>query len=266
MMRAILLASATRTSIGGLRATMRAIHEPAGAPLRATQLATALAPMISRRRRVHSPIFEVAPSFCLPPVECWSGVSPTQAAKSRPRLKLCAGGAKAVRATAVTGPTPGTGHEPARRLVRLGSLGHLPIQNCNLLVEPVERVDQDLENGSGDLRERLVRVLDGLHELRDMRWPFGDHDAELGQMLAQGIDGLGPLPHQEIARPEHKSGGLGLLAFGSHEAHVRALGRLADRLGIRGIVLLALHERLDVIPTPAEADSQGFPSGLRRDS
>jgi hypothetical protein len=91
-MRAILLARATRTSIGGLRATMRAIHEPAGAPFRATQLTTALAPMISRRRKVRSPIFEVAPSFCLPPVECCKGVSPTQAAKSRPRLNVSAGG------------------------------------------------------------------------------------------------------------------------------------------------------------------------------
>ena len=77
------------------------------APWRAAQRRTALAPMISRRRRVRSPIFEVAPSFCLPPVECWSGVSPTQAAKSRPRRKVCAGGARAVRATAVTGPIPG---------------------------------------------------------------------------------------------------------------------------------------------------------------
>jgi hypothetical protein len=65
-------------------------------------------------------------------------------------------------------------------------------------------------------------------------------------MPAQGIDDLGPLPHQEIARPEHESCGLGLLAFGSHEAHGRALGGLADRLGIGGIVLLPLDERLDV--------------------
>src|SRR4051812_42424445 len=41
-MRAILLASATRTSRGGLRASMRPSHEPAGTPLRAAQRATAL--------------------------------------------------------------------------------------------------------------------------------------------------------------------------------------------------------------------------------
>src|SRR4051812_33828475 len=79
-----------------------------------------------------------------------------------------------------------------------------------------------------------------------MSWFFGPDKAELEEMPAQGIDNLGPLPHQEIARPEHESGGLGLLAFGSHEAHGRALGGLADRLGIRGIVLLPLDEWLDV--------------------
>jgi hypothetical protein len=75
---------------------------------------------------------------------------------------------------------------------------------------------------------------------------LGHHDPELGQMTSQSIDDLGPLPHQEIPRPEHESGGLGLLAFGRHEAHGRALGRFTDRLRIGGIVLLALDEGLHV--------------------
>jgi hypothetical protein len=133
-----------------------------------------------------------------------------------------------------------------RRFIRLRPLDDLTIQIRNLLVEPMKRVDQDLEDRSGDLWERLVRVLDSLHQLRDMSGSFGHDKAELGQMPAQGIDDLGPLPHQEIAGPEHESGSLGLLAFGSHEAHGRALGGLADRLGICGIVLLPLDERLDV--------------------
>src|SRR3954465_14615364 len=67
--RAILLASATRTSIGGLRASMRPRHQPAGTPLRASQRATALAPMISKRRSERSPILDVRPSRSLPPLE-----------------------------------------------------------------------------------------------------------------------------------------------------------------------------------------------------
>src|SRR5688572_28126416 len=67
--RAILLASATRTSRGGLRASMRPSHEPAGTPLRAAQRATALAPMISKRQSERSPILEVLPSRSWPPLE-----------------------------------------------------------------------------------------------------------------------------------------------------------------------------------------------------
>src|SRR5829696_6301065 len=67
--RAIVLASATRTSRGGLRASLRPSHEPAGTPLRAAQRATALAPMISKRRSERSPILDVLPSRSLPPLE-----------------------------------------------------------------------------------------------------------------------------------------------------------------------------------------------------
>src|SRR3954466_12801905 len=62
---------------------------------------------------------------------------------------------------------PGDGHEPMRRFVRLGPLDDFTIQKRDLLVEPMKRVDQDLEDRSGDLRERLVWVLDNLHQLRD---------------------------------------------------------------------------------------------------
>src|ERR687897_666073 len=67
--RAILLASATRTSIAGLRASMRPSHEPAGTPLRAAQRATALAPMISKRRGGPPPFLDFFPSRSLPPLE-----------------------------------------------------------------------------------------------------------------------------------------------------------------------------------------------------
>src|SRR5215469_5396227 len=100
MMRAVLLASATITSIRGLRASIRASQDPDGVPYLIALRTTELAPMISRRRSVRSPIFEVAPSFCLPPLERCDGVSPTQAAKSRPLLKAPAGGANAATAVA----------------------------------------------------------------------------------------------------------------------------------------------------------------------
>lgn len=73
-------------------------------PLRIAQRTAALAPMISSPRKVRSPIRDVSPSFCLPPVERCSGVSPSHAAKSRPLLKAWAVGARATSAVAVIGP------------------------------------------------------------------------------------------------------------------------------------------------------------------
>ena len=48
-------------------------------------------------------IFEVLPSRSLPPLGCWRGVRPTQAAKSRPLAKVSQGGAKVVSAVARRG-------------------------------------------------------------------------------------------------------------------------------------------------------------------
>jgi len=56
---------------------------------------------------VRSPIFEIAPSLCLPPVDFCRGVSPSQAAKSRPARKPSGAGTRAVIAVAAIGPMPG---------------------------------------------------------------------------------------------------------------------------------------------------------------
>ena len=105
--RAMRLASATTTSIFGLRASIRESHEPSGAPLCAAHRTTATAPTISGRRKSRWPNFEVRPSRSLPPLECCRGVRPTQAAKSRRFENVSNGGAKVVIAAAVTVPTPG---------------------------------------------------------------------------------------------------------------------------------------------------------------
>src|SRR4051794_29339626 len=72
-MRAILLARAVVTSMRGLRASIRASHEPAAVPRRLAQRTTALAPRISNRRMVRSPIFEMAPHH--PSVFCDGGLT-----------------------------------------------------------------------------------------------------------------------------------------------------------------------------------------------
>jgi hypothetical protein len=91
----------------GFLAIIRASHDPAGAPRLAAHRTTAIAPMISCRLRSRCPILEMRPSPALPPEEFCRGVSPSQAAKSRPRAKVSGGGASASSALAQTGPVPG---------------------------------------------------------------------------------------------------------------------------------------------------------------
>src|SRR6478752_10873832 len=103
-MRAVLFARATAVKSGGFLAIMRASQVPFGAPLRNAHLTTATAPQIKSRRRSRWPILDVAPSRVLPPDDFCLGVSPSQAAKSRPLPKLPAAGASAPGAVAKLTP------------------------------------------------------------------------------------------------------------------------------------------------------------------
>ena len=97
----------TATSILGLRASIPASQGSVVTPRRTAQRTTVIAPVIKSRLRSRWPIFDILPSFGLPPVVCWRGTRPSQAEKSRPRRKLSIGGAKAWIAIALIGPIPG---------------------------------------------------------------------------------------------------------------------------------------------------------------
>ena len=58
---------------------------------------------------------------------------------------------------------------------------------------------------------------------------------------SERVDGLGALANQQVPRAEHNGCGLLVRALEGDEAHVRALGGLADRLSIRHVVLLPLE-------------------------
>lgn len=102
-----LFANAIATSIRGFLSSIRASQEPGRIVLRPSQFNRVIAPMIKRRRMSACPAFEIRPSRVLPPDECCRGTRPSQAEKSRPRLKQSMDGAKASIASAVNGPTPG---------------------------------------------------------------------------------------------------------------------------------------------------------------
>src|SRR5918993_6034469 len=105
--RAVLLASATAATLGGLRAKIAATQAEALPPLRACRR-TVVAPRMSRVRSVGLPIFEIRPRRSLPPLECGRGVNPSQAAKCRPETNPVGSGTRALSEAAEIGPMPGT--------------------------------------------------------------------------------------------------------------------------------------------------------------
>src|SRR3954451_7231726 len=79
-----------------------------------------------------------------------------------------------------------------------------------------------------------------------MNRSFGGDHAELGQVTAERVDGLGALANQQVPRAKHDGGGLLVRALEGNKAHSGPLSGLADRLGIGHVVLLPLDEGLHV--------------------
>ena len=201
-------------------------------------MTTALAPIVSSRRRVRSPIREMAPSLCLPPVDFCLGVSPTQAAKCRPALKVRGSGAQGHDRRGDNRPTPGmvisrraSGSTLARRAISVSSTPDLLVPESagsrRARVAPTWRP-----------AARGVRILDPFDQPGHVRDALGGGMAILGQMAPQGVDGLGALAHEQVARAEHHAAGLLLFVLHRREPHARPLRGLADRLGVGRVVLL----------------------------
>ena len=115
---------------------------PPARPSGKAQRTTAIAPVISSRRMSRCPIFEIFPRTCLPPVECCRGTSPSQAAKSRPRLKTVIGGAKVSIAMAVIGPTPGMVCRRQRCRPARGFVNRRLLEFGDLLRQPVDLIEE----------------------------------------------------------------------------------------------------------------------------
>ena len=105
--RTILLASATATSLRGLRSSSARNHSViCWLPGFMAALITAVAPETSRTRSRSLPARLMPPIRCLPPVERSFGVRPAHAARWRPDSNI-AGSISTASVNAVTGPTPG---------------------------------------------------------------------------------------------------------------------------------------------------------------
>ena len=90
------------------------------------------------------------------------------------------------------------------------------------------------------------RTLNVPNELGDMSGPIGNHPTVFRQVATQRIYVLDALTYQQIACAEYQTAGLRRRTLHRHKPHRRPLRHLADRLSVGSVVLLPLHERLDV--------------------
>jgi hypothetical protein len=200
--------------------SLRASHDPLAAPLRTAHRTTVMVPMIRSRRMSRWPIFEVRPSPGFLPVVCCRGTRPSQAVKSRPRLKVAIGGANASIAAAVIGPSPGmvrrrfavsSSLEDRRNLVF--KLGNLDIKAANMIEVSLARLAHE--------RMERARVSHRSRQRVHLGKPVGGDNPMLREMAAQRIHQLGSLPHQKVTGAKHHGSRLLLFRLQRHKAHRR---------------------------------------------
>src|ERR1700691_5601952 len=150
----------------------------------------------------------MAPSLSLPPLECWPGVSPSEAEKWLPDPNTRGSGWNATIADACVEALNGGG--PYRRRL------------------------------TGGLRKALIRLRQS-EQVLDPVDALGGDQAELREMAAQRVHGHGPLlDHQGAGLMQHQHGLL-VGALDRNEPHIGPRHRLADRRRIVGVVLAALE-------------------------
>ena len=149
--RAILLANAIATSIFGYRSSMRPSQDPGGTGFRPIQFSRDIAPINSKRRMSDCPAFDILPSRSLPPEGHCLGTSPSQAVKSRPRLNVVIGGAKASMAKAERGPIPGTVCGLLAIVVRIAKVLIASV------LEPVRKLFERFHRFAGERRRGIGR-------------------------------------------------------------------------------------------------------------
>jgi hypothetical protein len=98
-----------------------------------------------------------------------------------------------------------------------------------------------------DRQPRVLFVRHDREQFRDPGVALRRNDAEFGQVRSEGVDALGALTDQQIAGAVLHQLALLLGRLDLHKTHRRSSNRLADRLGVNGIVLVALDVGLHVL-------------------
>ncbi len=106
-MHAVLLASATETTLTGFFSNRSFNQNASGVSLFLQWRMTAVSPITRRRLRYRSPCLDIPPKRTLSPLEFCFGTRPGQAANCRPERNCPGSLAVATIAVAVITPTPG---------------------------------------------------------------------------------------------------------------------------------------------------------------
>ncbi len=123
----------------------------------------------------------------------------------------------------------------------------LPVKLQDLHAQLLELVAKSQHALPGKVRDALViGIGDNVEQLLDAAAADPRDNAELRQMRADRIDHSGLLPDEQMPGPMQHQAGLLVGRFHRNEAHVRPLHRLANRLGIGGVILLAFNIGFDI--------------------
>ena len=142
----------------------------------------------------------------------------------------------------------GDRHEPCRLFVLTRAGAELPLQSVDLRIEVLDPIEQKGAQLTDRSRQPRTWILEGRCQPIDMSRSLRRDNAKLRQVAPQRVDRLRALAHQKIARVEQHRPCLLFFRLHRHEAHRRALRRLADRLCIRHVVLMPLHQRGHTLP------------------
>ncbi len=145
---------------------------------------------------MRSPILDVAPSFCLPPVDLLRSVRPSQATKSRPFGKGFDERCQSSDRGGGDWADAGNSHQSARYFV-------IASTSCDLLVRsailPLRLASRSNINRNMALAasgsEPVLFFLDEVGKHRHMRRPLGCDPSMLSEESLNRVDELGPLPH-----------------------------------------------------------------------
>ena len=122
---------------------------------------------------------------------------------------------------------------------------------CDLGRHPLELLELHRQHVRDQLgqrfRGRQGAVGEGVTDLVQRREAAPADDAELQQMAANRVDGLRALLHEQGSGPIHGGTCLRRAGLDRHIPRRGAAGRFDHRSRIVGVVLLPLHERLDLV-------------------